>query len=172
MIQSALRNWHARTDDDAALHDLHLFWRALAQHDGAPKRAANEVLYTAIRALAEQSPEDADILEWRFLDKQPVSYVANRRNIAESTVYVQQRNAIHKLADIIAAQEQTLVDEKLRLLDKRMAPPDNGGIVGQAGTIARLVADIDAPDTPWLIAVEGIGGIGKTTVAAAALQRL
>ena len=172
MIQSALRNWHTRSDDDGALRDLHLYWRALAQHDGAPKRAANEVLYAAIRTLAEQSPEDADILEWRYLDQQPVSYVANRRNIAESTVYVQQRNAMHKLADIIAAQEQALVDEKLRLLDKRMVPPDNGGIVGQTGTIAQLVADIDAADAPWLIAVEGIGGIGKTTVAAAALQRL
>ncbi|MEZ4613634.1 MAG: hypothetical protein R2838_25905, partial [Caldilineaceae bacterium] len=99
MIQSALRNWHAR-DDDGALHDLHLYWRALSQHDGAPKRATNEVLYAAIRTLAEQSPEDADILEWRYLDGQSVSHVANRRNIAESTVYVQQRNAIAKLTHV------------------------------------------------------------------------
>lgn len=171
VIQTALRNWHTRLNGEGILSDLHLYWRALTQHNGVPKRADNEVIYAALRVLAERSPDDANLLEWRYLDGQPVSYVANRRTIVESTVYFQQRNAIQKLVDVIAEQEQSLIDEKLRLLGKRMIPPSNGGIVGQARMIAQLVADLNPVNAPWIIAVEGIGGIGKTTVTSAALQQ-
>ena len=48
-------------------------------------------------------------------------------------------------------------------------PPRLVGVDGQIGRLAEL---LKGEQGPWLLSIEGIGGIGKTTLAAAVMRRL
>jgi LuxR family glucitol operon transcriptional activator len=108
----------------------------------------------------------------RFFDNLPVRHVANELNMAESTIFLQQRSAIEKLAIIIETQERQARSEIKHRLARRLPLASYNQLVGVEALLERLLAIVQRPGPPWIISIEGMGGIGKTSVADALLRRV
>ncbi|MDT8304435.1 MAG: NB-ARC domain-containing protein [Anaerolineae bacterium] len=169
-VHEALRAWHATGDAEPALLAELLLVR---QHRAAlpdatsplsQRLATNELLLAAIARLEEQDEIAAQLLRWRFLDDQTLMSVSHRLNVSEYTVSRMQRSAIAMLTAIIGEQERdaraALVDE----LESGLPPPTYTRLFGVAGLQRELADLVLAGAAPWVAAVVGMGGIGKTAL--------
>ena len=129
------------------------------------------VLRQGMAALKERYPEDALLLESRYRDGEAVSYVANRRSIAESTVYHQQRQAVARLTTIIEQLEDDAIAAKVAQIGPRVELALGEHVIGRSRPTAEMVDIFGLTGEAWRIAIEGIGGIGKTTLASAVVDQ-
>lgn len=170
-LHAALRLWHKDESDASPLQHLFLY-RVARRKASTNRQATNEVLNEALTSLATQYPEAATVLRLRFLDHKLVHGVANQLNVADSTVYKLQRDAIDSLAEIVLAQEKEAQARQQAKLAARLEPPAYVELVGVESHIEQLTTALLAEGPPWLLSIEGIGGIGKTALADALVRHL
>lgn len=171
-VGQAIKAWRSDAPDDTPLGYLFLVQSALAAGSPTPRHATNQVLLAAIDAMAEIYDREAEVLRLRFLNGELVYAVANRYNIAEPTLYRLQTQALDRLADTLAAMERQASQKRLDQLEARLEPPTVANLVGVAEHVEFLLDRLSQPEGPGLLLVEGIGGIGKTTLADAVLRRI
>ncbi len=171
-VHLALKQWHATTDTSAPLHHLYIY-RKLARRDPEnPRRVTNQLLLQALAQLRTTYEADADLLQARFLDRKSVVHVAHRLNHGESTIYVQQRQAIDRLTETVATMESEATIQREATLLQRLEPKSYSTLLGLEEMVAQLTTLVAAAEPPWMIAIEGLGGIGKTSLADALLRHL
>ena len=176
-VREALRGWHGDSAGESPLSNLYLYRTALrSQPGGNPRQATNSVLLRGIEALQATHDKEAQLLRLRFLDQHPVHYMANHFNVAESTFYALQRKAIKLLADVLRSLERATCADQQEQLKRRLEPPTYVDLVGVEETVECLVEILATstitPSAPWLVSLEGIGGIGKTSLADYLLRRI
>jgi hypothetical protein len=171
-VHRALRAWHTQNSTDV-LGDLLLARQIEVDHRGATLRLINnQVLLNGINRLKQDDEETADLLQRRFLNQETALEVAYRRNLSEDVVFQRQRAAIGRLAEVIWEQEQELRQARLRRMETRLESPTYTRLFGVNEKLAKLRAQIETDAEPWLIALEGLGGIGKTSLADALARQL
>lgn len=171
-VWQALKQWHGDANALSPLRYLYLFRAEMRREAGSERRVTNQVLRNTIEVLREAHFADADFLQKRFLDLLSVQRIANQLNSAESTVYLMQKQAIERLAATVEQLEKAATAAlKLSLLE-RLEPPTYVKLVGVEAAVAQLEQLICTPAAPWVLALEGIGGIGKTSLADALLRHL
>jgi hypothetical protein len=138
-----------------------------------PNLAVKEVLLEALNTMEERTGGDAaQILRLRFFDGLTATATANRLNLTQDMVFKRQRTAIKHLADTIWQAELELrADREMRIVGRLeiRGPPR---LFGVDDKLAELETALAAPGSPWLVAVVGIGGIGKTSLADAMVRAL
>lgn len=164
--KEALRAWRRRNLEDSPFSTLRLYQQTL-QSDVAmnPYRATTAILTSALNVLAQRDAEGATLLRERYDLRIPMAEIANEQARGESTLYHLQHTAIASLARIIADLELEATSVPRRLLSLRLPPPSAIHLVGVEEHVSRLAALLRHRDTPWLIALVGIGGLGKTSLA-------
>lgn len=173
-VHTALRKWHTGQQDDSPWTEMLTIAAHLAESP-VPNRdlAVKELLLEALDALEQQAGGDGvQILRLRFLDGHTATGTANRLNLSTDVVYKNQRAAIADLAQIIwQAEAEARSTRKTRIvgrLDIKDPPP----LFGVNDKLAELGTALTKKDGPWMVAVVGIGGIGKTSLADAAVRAL
>jgi hypothetical protein len=170
-LLKALRQW-SNGKRAIPLDYLYLYRKALRNGASTPQQATNHVLYQGLLELKQHHEAAAALLEMRFLDGKKMQYLTNSFNVAESTLFSMQRNAVTQLTETIQHQEQAAIAAQQHLLCCRLEGTTYQQLVGVEAQIAELQQVVTQPGPPWLIAIEGIGGIGKTSLADALLRRL
>ena len=173
-VHDALRAWSAASSSkDELLQDLLLVRHRLDSNStpALQRLITNEVLLSAIEELEQQDLTAARVLRSRFLDQDTLMMVANRMNVSEYTVSRLQRAAIEEVTRILLAQEQALRREKALELESLLPPSSYTRLFGLEATSEELTAQLLSTDAPWVTALVGIGGIGKTSLADNAVRR-
>lgn len=172
-VHTALRLWHQANDDTSPLAGLYLFRQARGDQPGQARRVGNELLHQALTGLArDYDPGLADLLRFRFLEKTPIAEISGRLNLAEPTLHRKQRQAIEQLAAILVELEQQARGSALTRLEQRLKLPAATRLFGIESLLEQVTGLLSSPEPAWLLALEGIGGIGKTALAAAVVREL
>lgn len=172
-VQFALQQWRAPLEGESPLAGLHLYQRDIRRVGVTARSATNAVLELALDVLKQSQPQDATLLRFRYIDDRSVAEAAQQLNLAESAIYPRQRKAIHHLCAIIEALEAECVAHKKSMINERLGAPVYGDVlVGLDESIEQLAPLLTRAEPPWIVAIEGIGGIGKTTLADVLARRL
>lgn len=171
-IRQILKDWHRANGAESPLASLYSFRQLHRTLGGPPGVAANQLLTSALEMMRERGIADAEFVQRRFLDKVLMSELAQHYNVAESTLYPIQRDAIERLTETVRAVEvQARAALRERLL-QRLSAPAYSELIGVQPHIDHLLLQLQDAQPPWIVAIEGLGGIGKTTLADALLRQV
>lgn len=175
-VHDALRRWHSGGYDLPPWNQMLVVAQQLTEQ-AVPDLdlAVKKVLLEALNALAEQAGGDAaqaQLLRLRFLDGLTAYNVANRLNLTENVVYKHQRQAIQNLAAVVWQTERAAIGRRAARIAARLEIQRPPRLFGVADKLAELTATLAAGDAACLVAIVGIGGIGKTVLADAVARRL
>lgn len=168
-VHEALKRWQDPAPNP--LNHLLLFRNALARALD-PLDARRHVLGAALDALAAEDANAARLLRLRFERQMTAEDVARQLHLAPSTVFRQQREATQRLAEIIGRQEQQARQARRAAIEQRLHDRTYSTLIGVDDQIAQLAALLRAAKAPFVLAIEGMGGLGKTALADAVARRL
>lgn len=177
-LQSALKAWD-QTGGTPEEFLAHLLLVQASRRQAAAggvgttlRTATNEVILGAIRELRRQNSEAAEILTRRFVDGDSGDRVAWKLNLSRDQVNRRQREAIGSLSQIIHRQEMGLRQARSAELLQELPSPTYTRLFGVEAVRDQLVAQLLHPDAAFLLAIVGMGGVGKTALADAVVRQV
>lgn len=129
------------------------------------RRAAYVVLEDMVERLARRDEVGAKVLRYRFFEGQITRHVAARLHASPDQVNRWQRAAIENLTAILIEQETWRRQERSRLLLEDLPTPSYSRLFGTRSLQAEITEQLLRQEEPLVIALSGIGGIGKTSLA-------
>ena len=123
------------------------------------------VLETALAQLQRENVIWWELLQVHLIEGEPMSTARRVGDWGESTAYREQQYALRRLAEIVLDIEKRFYHEiEVRFL-QRVAPAATGRVFGIEQSIRRLQDLLFDAKSHSIILIEGVGGIGKTTLA-------
>ena len=163
-LQQALRRLNDPTLADSELCSLVLV-RQLQQSLGlAPAPALRRCLLDLIDALAAVNAEWATILRRHYVDGVEVFLIANELSQVEGTINRKQRLATAQLADLLQGREEAARSAGRQQVLARLEAPTYTRLFGVETGVEEIDAVLRRAGPPWLVSVDGAGGIGKTAL--------
>lgn len=195
-VHQALKMWNRGSSEGSPIDHLFLFQKR--RHEGCSVRmATNKAICNALAALQASHPEKAELLRQRFIDGRRVFEIANQLNMSQATIYNRQKKAIEHLTEVLSEMEeketvlpqleqkaeaepqkvhpqpeQKATELGQQALEERLLPPSYFKLVGLSEYLTILHDVLISPEPPFLVSIEGIGGIGKTTLADALIRQI
>lgn len=130
-----------------------------------PAARNRSVLSMGLNQLQGVAPAAHDLLRERFEHGRDVMMLANRMNIAESTLMYRQRQAVKQLAEVLLRMEDEASVAWQEKMNARLPLPTYYQLVGIEEPRDQLMDALNARDSQFIAAIDGIGGIGKTSLA-------
>ena len=165
VIHEALKQVRKETPSNSPLQTTRLY--KVVQHstpaNGQP--GTHQLLQRGLQTLAEKFATEAQILRQHFWEGKSIQAIAAELSMAEGTIYNKQSEGITRLADLLYTLEERERNDYRCALEARLQPPSNTHLVGLERPLRHLVDLLCTTEAPWLIALAGMGGIGKTTLA-------
>lgn len=178
-IHDALRAWENVDGVDGELLSGLLLVRqrrerATALIPGVALRlAANGVLLEGLELLRDQNEVNANILRDRFLNGEKTEQVANRIGFSTDTVNRRQREGLMMLAELVWQMEEEARTRRVEQMLDQLPLPTYSRLFGVEEKLAKLVEQLlQTEGVGYITAVEGMGGLGKTTLVDAAMRQV
>lgn len=171
-VQEALKAWHKESVAGSTLDYLQLFRQQQRESPRNIRQTANQLLFDGIQQMEAEKQDHAKVLRMRFLDNLTVEVTANQMNMADSTLYDLQKQAIDHLTQLLFDRESVARQAHQTMLASRLEPPTYVNLIGITPALQELEELLMVDGPPWLISLEGLGGIGKTSLTDALVRRL
>lgn len=171
-LRNALKNWHGKDLTYTPFDPLYIYRQLFRALERPTHFVTNMLLLQAFDEMETMYPEGVAFLKRRYWDDRSIDELAHELNISVNTVHNRQRKAIEQLQTTLVAMEERVRREQLVRINLRLGPKSNETLVGIADHMQLLAAQLRTDDSPWIIALEGLGGIGKTTLAHAVVDHL
>lgn len=199
-VQTFFKTWHVAEADTSHFHTLCAVQNLTSTVD-SQSAAVRQFFEQAIEQLAAINPDAAALLRLKFVEKRTNHTVSQRLNVAEATFYRRQAQALDEFTSLLSALEHEALAQRREQLLNRLERPSNRQLFGIDRAVNELAAlltghlhqddavvvgDAPPPDLsdgtstdgqkagtiPWIVLIEGIGGIGKTALADALARHL
>ncbi|MCX6028998.1 MAG: NB-ARC domain-containing protein [Chloroflexi bacterium] len=140
-------------------------------------RAVRAVLNAALDRLAQRDRQAADLLVRHFVRGESTAHLVRVHDCSERTIFTRQRQALAALAQVIweaedAARLSGPLSESQQAALAGLPPPSFSRLFGVGELLTRLKDFLRSERGCPLIALEGMGGIGKTALARTAAEEL
>ncbi len=129
------------------------------------RAATNQVLKDAITDLEKQNARSAKVLRLRFMEKRAIQEVAHMINFSSHQISRIQRDGIEQLLEILQGREQDIKRKRAQSLESFLPPPTFSQLFGVDDLCHSLIEHLTLCGPPWVVALVGMGGLGKTAVA-------
>lgn len=169
LVTEALHHWWDQDSDAGLLAGLTLFRRARQATQDSARTANNHLLKDALLEVRRLHPLATDLLHLRFVDQKSVKETAALLGEGEQSILRQQRQAIRLLAAALLQMEGAAVAARQAHAAPAVYAQPSIEPVGIDNQVAALLEAISNRTPPWIYSLEGMGGLGKTTLAAALL---
>lgn len=171
-VLEALRLWHGGDTTYWPLAHLRLGLQAIQDEqiysslaEGGVSAQNRAVLSLGLGHLRLTAPEAEELLRERFENRRDVLAVANSLNISESSLYYRQRQAVNQLTEILLEFEKQASHSWQERMLNRLELPSYAQLIGVEKVQAQLTTALLEKDTHFIISIDGLGGIGKTSLA-------
>ena len=114
--------------------------------------------------MAAVNAEWATILRRHYVDGVEVFLIANELSQVEGTINRKQRLATAQLADLLQEREEVARSAGRQQVLARLEAPTYTRLFGVEPGVEEIDAVIRRAGPPWLVSVDGAGGIGKTAL--------
>ena len=128
------------------------------------RHAVDHLLLDNIAKLATQDEAAATLLEHRFIEGKITRQVAQEMHASPDQVNRWQRAAITHLTQLIYDQELALRAGVAQRMEAALPPLPYTQFFGFREAQQKIKSRLMQTTHPWLIAIAGIGGIGKTSL--------
>jgi len=170
-IFATLKKWKKQASDTEELLEYLLIVRQQRRKEDVEhlptrwRRATNQVLIDAVDQLEIEAQEQAMVIRSRFFDDNSVIKVGNIMNVADATVMRMQRNGLDNLTKIVMTREEEARLHHRQVILSKFHPPTYKKLFGVDDAIEKLLNQLTVANDNWVVAVTGLGGIGKTSLA-------
>lgn len=171
IIHKALKIWERADQNDSPFTHLQLHKQARRNGSVSAHQATDCILSNGLDELEAIDKDSAELLYKRFRDKILVHTIAYRDSVGQSTIYRRQNAAIKQLTSIIESREVQAQEKYQFDLEQRLQLPTQTTLSGVQTHLDHLLDQLIAPEPPWIVSIEGLGGIGKTALANVILRR-
>ena len=130
-----------------------------------PRLKTNRVLSNALAKLDRQNQTFAEILNNRFVLSKTLGQTSELLDMTLDQIRHNQRQAIEELTAIILHDEIERRKQRIHEIESKMPPPTYSELFGCDEALNLLVDQILSAETSFVVAITGIGGIGKTALA-------
>lgn len=171
-VHAALSGWYKQTElPHSPLDDLQMVVQQLPKQASSAEwqQQTNQIVADSLAILAQRNELLAAVLQQRFLENRTIKAVGLALDLSDDQVNRRQREAVDELADIIWEQELAFCHKwAIRLRDK-LPIANYTELFGCERQKAQVVASLLDEDASGVVAISGMGGLGKTSLAHAAV---
>ena len=175
-LHQSLRDWH-RADSELPplFSNLHIFQRLAIPSYFSRSQQRNrhyKELGSYISELGQDNQEYSELLFRRFVRNETVQKVAFTWHASTGQVNRVQREVIGALTDYLLDKENAARTECMERQAASLPSRNYSELFGRETITAKIARLLTSPTTPYMVALTGLGGCGKTAVADAVVRKI
>ena len=173
IVGKAIKNWHRDDLATSRLHELRIVKNELKSHprneptELALRLAVKSILQNALDMLAKKEPDYHNILQLRFMDKLTLSATSDQIHKSIPTIARNQNDAFESITDMLIEQEKEAAEYAAQDQEWRLPDPTYTKLFGVSDVIDNITKLLINRDDYFMVALVGMGGIGKSSLARA-----
>jgi DNA-binding MarR family transcriptional regulator len=133
--------------------------------DTGPAAQNRAILSLALDKLRTIHSESEELLRQRFEHRQDILVITNSMNMSRSSFFYRQKHAVIQLTEILNELEKEARLDWQEQMISRLEPPTYTTLVGIEETYQLLANVLMAEGEPFILCLDGLGGLGKTALA-------